>query len=329
MNFKLSDVYKKFGIFLILLFLIIAFSLLTPQFLNVTNLINVLKQVSVLGIVCMGTMIVMCAGGMDISVGGTVALTGVLTAYLMVNMNFSPVLASLIGIVLGGLLGAMNGVIGVKLNVHPLIITLASMQIFRGAAYIICGGWPINGLPDSFVTLGQGYVGIIPIPVIIFFAVTIVVAFVLNKTVFGRYVYAIGGNEKATRLAGVNIKKMKVIFYMLSGLAAGVAGVIMCARLNSGLPDSGTGYEFDVMTAAILGGVSIQGGEGKVFSVFAGIFVMGILNNGMVLLNMSDYYQNIIKGLILLLAVAIDSRQHVESKPKRISKVQEEHAQVN
>jgi ribose transport system permease protein len=191
----------------------------------------------------------------------------------------------------------------------PLIVTLCSMTILEGLAYIASKGIPIFGFPESFAVIGQGYVGVVPIPVIIMIVILGIGFFILNFTYFGRYFYAVGGNEEASLLSGINVKMVKYLAYTLSGLFAGIAGIVMLSRTNSGQPLAGKGFEFDVLTAAVLGGVSVNGGYGKISNVVAGVFIIGVLSNGMVLLNISQYVQMVTKGLVLFAAVAFDCMQ--------------------
>ncbi|HHW00884.1 MAG TPA: ABC transporter permease [Clostridiaceae bacterium] len=309
---------KKYGVIVVLLLLIGIFSLLSPAFLTVTNIINIARQVSMLGIVSVGVTFVMISGGMDLSVGAQVSLVGMISAWSMLHLGISPVVAAFLGIFTGVFLGFLNGFIAIRMKIHPLIVTLASMTIFRGISYIICGGLPIFGFPESFTVLGQGYLGVIPIPVIVLVLAVILGSFILNSTYFGRYFYAMGGNEEAARLSGISINKLKVAVYTISGFFAGISGVILLSRVNSAQPNAATGYEFDVMTAAVLGGISIKGGEGKILGVFIGVLIMGVLSNGLILMNVGDYYQNVIKGLVLILAVAFDSMQNLSKKKKLI-----------
>ena len=190
-----------------------------------------------------------------------------------------------------------------------LIVTFASQTIFAGLAYIICGGTPISRFPDSFLAMGQGYVGFIPVPVIIMAVIFAIGWFISEKTYFGRYFYALGGNEEAAQLSGINVKKIKYLVYSLSGFFAGIAGLVMLARANTGQPNAGVGYEFDVITCVVLGGVSTTGGSGKMSNVIAGVMIIGVLQNGMVLLNISSYTQMVVKGIILLVAVGADCVQ--------------------
>jgi len=314
---RLSEKYKEYIVIITLIIIMIAFSILTDRFLTSKNLINVLRQVSMLGIVAVGVSFVMIAGGMDLSIGAVMSITCVSAAFLMIKVGIPPLWASLAALVLGTFCGFFNGIVGVWLNVHPLIVTLGTMIFIRGLSYAICGGLPINGLPEGFRVLGQGYLGPIPNPIIILFIIVLLGNFILNKTVFGRIVYAIGGSEEVARFSGIDTKKIKVDIYMISGFTAGLAGIIGGSRVNGGVPSTGTGYEFDVMTAAVLGGISIKGGEGKLSGVIFGVLIIGILSNGMSLLGLGDYYQSIIKGLVLLMAVAFDVLQRKPVKKKQ------------
>jgi ribose transport system permease protein len=282
---------------------------MAPNFLSSKNVINILRQVSIFGIVVIGVTFVMIGGGMDLSVGGEMAVVGMVLGYLMVNLHVSIYAAVAIAVLLGCLFGAINGIVAIKLNIVPIIVTLATMLILQGLAYLITGGYPITGMPDAFVGIGQGYVGVIPIPVIIFLVFIAFGWIVINKTYIGRYIYALGGNREAARLAGINVSRITVGVYVFSGFAASIAALIMVGRTNASQPGAGSSYPFDCMTAACLGGISIQGGEGKISGVVVGVLILGILDNGLVLMGVNSNFQSVIKGLILLLAVAIDCYQ--------------------
>lgn len=309
---------RKFGILIVLLLLMVFFSVTTSAFLSLTNLFNVARQVSMLGIAAVGMTCVLLTGGIDLSVGSLLSIVSVAGAWAMVKGGCSQVVAVLICLALATLFGLINGLIVTKVNIPPLIATLGTMTIIRGISFIITGGLPIHGFPESFTIIGQGYIGVIPIPVIIMAIVFIAGAFILNRSFFGRYFYAIGGNEEATRLSGVNVRGIKLLVYSLSGLTAGIAGVILLSRVNSGQPVAGSGFEMDVVTAIVLGGVSISGGEGKLSGVLTGVLIMGVLSNGLIIMNIGDYYQNVIKGLVLLIAVGFDRMQQANKKAKTL-----------
>lgn len=316
-NKRWIDYYKQFGIYLFLAAVFIFFAVTTPNFVSYKNIINILRQVSMFGIVVIGVAFVMIGGGMDLSVGGELAVVGMVLGYLMVNLHVPVAVAIMLGIILGCLFGVINGLVSIKLNIAPIIVTLATMLVLQGIAYLITGGYPITGMPDKFVVFGQGYVGAIPVPVIIFILFIVFGWIVMNKTYLGRYIYALGGNKEAARLAGINVNRLTVAVYTFAGFAASIAAIIMVGRTNASQPGAGNSYPFDCMTAACLGGISIQGGEGKISGVVVGVLILGILDNGLVLLGVNTNFQSVIKGAILLLAVAIDC---YKAKTKRIAK---------
>lgn len=304
----------------VLIVLCIALSLAAPEFLGVTNIMNTLRQISMLGIVACGATFVMVTGNMDISTGSQIGLTGVIAAFFLVRLGLPTPLAIVLTLAAGLLLGLLNGVFAACTNINPFIITLGTMQIFKGASYIISGGLPIAGLPASFKLLGQGYVSVIPVPVIVLVIVALISAVVLTRTSTGRHVYAMGGNAEATRLAGVNTKRLIAFVYAVNGLACALAGIVYAARVNSGIPGAGEDYTFDVITASVLGGVSLSGGKGNVLGTIGGVLVIGILANGLVLMDVSEFWQQVIKGAILLLAVYIDAMKNARAQ-KRIAQV--------
>jgi ribose transport system permease protein len=303
------DMVKKYGIYLTLMILMVFFSVVTGSFLKPDNLFNVARQISMLGIAAVGMAFVLLLGGIDLSIGSQITLVNIVTAWLMVKAGMSPLPACLISLAMASAVGFINGWIIANIKMPPLIVTLATMTMLEGLAFIICGGIPIFGFPRGFSVIGQGYVGPVPIPVIIMAAILAIGAFILNETFFGRWFYAVGGNEEASNLSGINVKQVKCLVYTLSGLFAGIAGIVMLSRTNSGQALAGKGFEFDVLTAAVLGGVSVNGGSGKISNVVAGILILGVLSNGMVLMNVTQYSQMLIKGAVLLVAVGFDCYQ--------------------
>ena len=267
---------------------------------------NVARQVSMIGIASIGMMFVILTGGIDLSVGAIVQFVNVVAAYLMVTAGWHPILAIFACIVLSVLAGMTNGLFITKARIPPFISTMAMMTALGGLAFIISGGMPIFGFSEGFLVLGQGSVGNVPIPVVLMVAVLIFGHFFLKKTYFGRYFFAIGGNEEASNLSGINVVRTKIIVYMLSSFFASIAGVIMLSRLGSGVATTGRGFEFEVITAVILGGVSISGGSGRVFGVIMGVLIMGVLFNGLILMGMGHHVQQVIQGIVLFAAVSID-----------------------
>jgi ribose transport system permease protein len=309
MKINITEIFKRYGIFLVLIVLMVFFAVSSEAFLAPSNLFNVARQVSMLGIAAVGMTFALLLGGIDLSIGSQITLVNIVSAWLMVKGGMNPAAAALLGIMLSTALGFVNGLAIANLAMPPLIVTLCSMTILEGLAYIASKGIPIFGFPESFAFIGQGYAGLVPIPVIIMIVILGIGFFILNFTYFGRYFYAVGGNEEASNLSGINVKMVKYMAYTLSGLFAGIAGIVMLSRTNSGQPLAGKGFEFDVLTAAVLGGVSVNGGYGKISNVVAGVFIIGVLSNGMVLLNVSQYVQMVTKGLVLFAAVAFDCMQ--------------------
>jgi ribose transport system permease protein len=309
MNIKPLGIIKKYGIYLALLMLIIFFSAATGSFLKPDNLFNVTRQISMLGIASVGMTFVLLLGGIDLSIGSQITLVNIVAAWLMVKAEIHPFFACSISLVISSTVGFFNGWIVANIKIPPLIVTMASMTMLEGLAFIICGGIPIFGFPKAFAVIGQGYLGPVPIPVIIMAAILGIGAFILNDTFFGRWFYAVGGNEEAANLSGINVKWVKYLVYTLSGFFAGIAGIVMLSRTNSGQALAGKGFEFEVLTAVVVGGVSVNGGSGKISNVVAGILIIGVLSNGMVLMNVTQYSQMLVKGAVLLVAVGFDCWQ--------------------
>lgn len=307
MNAQHKATLQKLGPFLALLVLATGLAITSPDFLTMGNLLNVFRQVSINALIAFGMTLVILLGGIDLSVGSILALSSVLTA-LMLSHGIDPVVATSVGVLAGAGMGMLNGLVISKGKVAPFIATLGMMTILRGVALVVSEGRPITGLnSDFFAMLGGGYVGgIIPVPVIIMLVMFGVFWFVLKNTVFGRHVYAVGGNEEASRLSGINTDRIKIWVYTLSGAMAATAGMILTSRLNSAQPTAGTGYELDAIAAVVLGGTSLTGGRGWIFGTLVGALLIGILNNGLNLLGVSSFYQQVIKGVVILLAVLLD-----------------------
>jgi len=310
MRLVLENVVKKYAIILVLFGIMLLFSLMTPYFFTLQNLTNVFIQQSYVVIAAVGLSFVMISGGMDLSIGYQMSLVGVVVAVFMKWMNIPIPIAIGAGILLGIGLGLINGFAAIKLKVHPLIITLGTMTAFQGISYKVSKQSVILNLDPEFKFIGQGYImNIIPFSVILMFIILIIASFILNKTYLGRYIYAIGGNEEAARLAGINVEKIKMIVFAICGLFVSIAAIVLFARSGSASSTTGPGTEFTAMTAAVLGGVSFKGGEGKIWGLFTGVLILGVLSNGMQLIGMGTYDQYIVKGLVLLAAVGFDTYQ--------------------
>lgn len=302
-RFSISQVF----VYLILLFVIVFFSIMSQSFMTSRNILNICRQVSMIGICSVGMTMVLLTGGIDISVGSIIALSGVVAAKLIAE-NMWPIFpAMVVGVVIGVICGIISGVMVAKFDVPALIATLAMQSIARGIAFILTQGIPVYGLPEQIRVLGQGYFLNIPIPVYIMVLMFFIGWWLLEQTTFGRYVYAIGGNEEVARLSGINVMMRKLQIYAFSGFFAGLSGIIMLSRVNSGQPNTSEGFEMDVITAAVLGGVSVAGGQGKIVNVIAGVLIMGMLGNGMTLMNLDEYWQWVTRGAVLLFAVAFDN----------------------
>jgi ribose/xylose/arabinose/galactoside ABC-type transport system permease subunit len=318
---QLGSIMKKNVPFLILVFLLVLFSFVAPNFMTFGNLRTLIRQVSFSGISAVGLMFVMISGGIDLSIGSQIVFSNVLLAIMMVDWKLPPALAIPLILVVGTGLGAINGFLCIKLKIHPLIITLGTSAIFKGMGYIINQSRNIMGFPDSFRWFGQGYVWGIPVPVIVMVVVALIGSFILTRTYFGRRVFALGGNEEAARLAGVNINGMKVLLFMICGFISAITTVLLLSRVFAGQTITGQGLEFDCLTAALLGGVSFKGGEGTIFGLMVGIIIIGVLNNAMQLATFPDFSQTVVKGSVLLIAVAFDVYQKNRKAKETVAKV--------
>ncbi len=284
----------------------IALTVLTPHFLTLSNLTNVARQVALTATLGAGQTVVIISGGIDISVGSTIALASCLIAYTLRASSGSLVLGTGVGLLTGVAVGIANGVIITRINLPPFLVTLGMLAIVRGITFIITDAQPISVLKFStFGVWGQGYLGPIPLPVLIMLAVFLLVHILLRHTLFG-YVYAIGGNERAARLVGIRVEKYKIAVYVFNGLLVGVTAVMLTSRLLSGIPTLGAGFELLAITMAILGGTSFLGGRGFVWGTLLGAVLLGLLANGMNLLNISPFYQDLMTGVVVLLAIVVD-----------------------
>lgn len=307
MKNKLSENIAKIGPLIGLIFIIIILAFLSDSFLTVDNILNLLRQISINALIAFGMTFVILTAGIDLSVGSLLALGSALTAG-MLSSGMDPILAIFFGLIIGLALGAMNGLIITKGKVAPFIATLATMTIFRGATLVFTDGKPVTGLSDSvaFQMMGKGYFFFIPVPIIIMLVVFAVLYFVLHNTVFGRRVYAVGGNEEAATLSGVKSDRIKILVYSLTGMLAVLAGIILTSRLNSAQPTAGTMYELDAIAAVVIGGTSLMGGRGRITGTLIGALIIGVISNGLNLLNVSSFYQQIVKGAVILFAVMLD-----------------------
>ena len=300
---------SEFGIGLAFAVELVLFSLLSPHFLTADNLLNVSLQTSITAIIAVGMTFVILTAGIDLSVGSLVAVVGVLTTLLLAAVTPLGVafpVAVLAGLVLGALSGLIAGTVITRFSITPFIVTLALMTIWRGTAFILTGGRPIWELPEEFSVLSSGRILGVPIPTVIMFVVYLAAHIVLTKTRFGRHVYAVGGNAEAARLAGIRTDKVVVGVFVLCGTLSALSGILLASRVNSGQPNAGLSYELDVIAAVVVGGTSLFGGRGSILGTFIGSLLIGVLRNGLNLMNVESYVQQVVVGFVILFAVMID-----------------------
>ena len=278
----------------------------SQYFLTVKNLFNVLRQIATNLLLACGMTMVIILGGIDLSVGSIIALSGVLAAGCVSRYGFPIGAALLAGVLIGVLFGLFNGFVISKTTIPPFIVTLATMNIARGLAGVYTGGSPVRVVSKEWQFVGAGYIGGIPVPVIIMFVVYVISLLILNRTKFGRHVYAVGGNVTAAEFSGIKVTRVKFIVYLYTGIMAGIAGIILASRMYSGQPTAGEGAEMDAIAAVVVGGTSMAGGSGKLGGTLIGALIIGVLNNGLNLMNVNSFWQTVVKGIVILLAVTTD-----------------------
>jgi ribose transport system permease protein len=300
---------QEIGILFILLFLVVFLSIATPTFFTSTNIFNILRAFSWIAISAFGISMVIITGGIDLSVGSVMALSGLITA-MMIKANLGVFLSILGGLFIGAFVGFINGFLVSKANLPPFVATLGTMSIARGFCYGLTGGWPVRELPRSFMFLGQYDIPLfglgIPLPVVIMIILGIITSIFLNRTAWGYKIYAVGGNEQAANLSGINTGRVKLLVYTLCGFLTAIGGLLMTARLGVAAPTAASGYELDIIAAAVIGGTSLSGGEGTVLGVLIGAAIMQVLRTGMVLLGFPAYWQPSAIGAIIILAIIFD-----------------------
>lgn len=304
----LETLISRLGLLAGLILVSVALALLRPHFVTAGNLITVVRQISLNGILAVGVTHVLLTGGVDLSLGSVVALAGVVAAGFAHPGDWPLIVPLMAGVLTGTTCGLLNGVAVTKGRVAPFIVTLGMMTIARGLALVISHGKPVSNLSPAFTRLGGDWSGF-PIPVLILLAIAAGSWVFLGNTRLGRYIYAVGGNESAARAAGIRVEAVKTFAYALCGAMAGLAGVVLAARITTGQPNAGVAYELDAIAAAVIGGTSLSGGAGGIGGTLLGALLMGVINNGLDLLNVSSYYQQIVKGLIIVGAVWLDNRQ--------------------
>lgn len=292
--------------FLVLCVFLSVFPKTSGSFFTRQNIFNVLRQISTNLFLACGMTMVIILGGIDLSVGSIIALSGCISAGCVARYNLSLPIALLMGLLVGLLVGMFNGAVISKTTIPAFIVTLATMNIAKGLAYVYTGGSPVRVVTKEWQFLGAGYVGIFPTPVVILVIVLIITAIIMNKTKMGRHMYAVGGNQQAAEFSGIKVEKVKFFVHAFSGLMAGLAGIVLASRMYSGQPTAGDGAEMDAIAAVVVGGTSMAGGSGKIGGTIIGGLIIGVLNNGLNLLNVNSFWQYVVKGVVILLAVFLD-----------------------
>lgn len=323
---KVASLYAKYGMFVIFIVMFVASACMTSSFLTVSNIKNVVRLMSITAIVAFGMTFVLILGQIDLSVGSLMALCGCCVAIVWARTQ-SPILAIAIGLLIGAVCRSISGFIIVNTGIPAFIMTFAMQTMARGAVYLICKGKPVSGMGDSFKVIGQGtlntltggklkVLGEIPLPIFIMLIVFSISYVMLNKSKFGRYIYATGGNENAAKASGVQTKWVTFKAYIITGILAAISGIILMSRMNSGQPQGAENYEFDAISACVVGGTSLMGGSGTLTGTFIGCFIIAILNNMLNLNGVSTYWQMVVRGLIIVIAVIIDYKTKALLKSK-------------
>lgn len=292
--------------FLILLILVVVLTIASPYFLTVSNIMNVIRQISASAIISVGFTLVIASGNLDLSVGRMLGLIGVVTALISKIQGVPLVAVILLGLLLGAFCGALNGVIGTKMHIPMFITTVAMQGVFQGANYLFSKSSTINQIPPSYAYIGQKSYGFLPLPVIILAVVVCIGYIILNKTIFGRYILAVGGNKEAAKVSGINSDQVIIAVYTVMGICAAIAAFVVTGRAASAQPDAGSGMELDAIAAVIIGGTTLGGGTGKIFGSLVGCLIIGIISNGLTLLGVNTNWQIVTKGLLIIIAVFLD-----------------------
>ena len=306
----MKKIYVKYGIWMILIGMVILMTCLSENFLSTKNILNLVRQVSFISIIGFGSAFILICGGLDLSPGAVVAVTSVVSASFG-RGEHPTVLAILIGLCVGLAAGTINGIFVTKLKVPPFIATLGMMTSAKGIAMLYTDGNSVNGLTDSYRIWGAGKLLGIPIPIIIMLVLAVIMYILLEHTPYGRHVVAVGDNEQAAKISGIKTERIMLSVYIIGGVLASVASILMSGRIASGQPLLGEGYEMDAISAAVVGGVSLKGGVGSIWGVVCGALIIGIINNGMNLLGVSSYWQQVVKGIIIVLAIVLDQLKHI------------------
>jgi ribose/xylose/arabinose/galactoside ABC-type transport system permease subunit len=308
-KFLKKGTLETYSLILVVLALVVILSIATRTFLTSSNLLNVLRQISINGILAIGMTFVVLTGGIDLSVGSIVAFCGIVSAGLIRDAKLPMVQVIVISLLIGIVMGMFNGYFVAFWNAAPFVVTLSLMTIARGMTFVYCNGKPISPLTAEFLNIGRGDIFGIPIPAFILFLVFIIGFMMLKYFSIGRYIYAVGGNENSAMVSGINVRLVKLTAYAVSGCLCGLVAIILTSRVSAGMPQAGQSYELDAIAATVIGGTSLSGGRGRLWGTILGALLLGIVSNGLDLLNVSSFYQQIVKGIIILGAILIDSRR--------------------
>ncbi|CAE6785671.1 MULTISPECIES: ABC transporter permease [Paraburkholderia] len=304
----MRDIYRRYGIVAVLIVLCVVLSFANQYFLTLGNIADILRQTSINGILAVGMTYIVLTAGIDLSVGSTLALAGIISASLVTGPHpHGAAFGLAAGLAVGAAVGAINGLLVARLSIPPFVATLGMLSAARGLTYIYNDGMPVTDLPDGYLSIGTGAIAGIPVPIIVFALVVVLFWFVLRYTTYGRYVYAVGGNAKSAKTSGISTGKIIFSVYVIGGLLAGLAGIILAARTTSALPQAGMSYELDAIAAVVIGGTSLSGGTGSLGGTVVGALLIGVINNGLNLLGVSSYYQQVVKGVIIVGAVLLDA----------------------
>lgn len=308
---SLSIIMSEYGILFVFLLLVVILSVVTPNFLRSRNILNVLRQTSINGLLSIGMTFVILTGGIDLSVGSVLAFAGIVSASFASDavggQIYHPLIAMGVGLLAGAALGAVNGMFVAKWRMPAFVVTLGMLSMARGFTFLTTDGMPVPRIDEQFLVVGQGVFLGIPVPVWIFLGVFALAWITLYKTRYGRYIYAVGGNEKSAKISGINTRVVVFTVYVISGVLSALGGIILTARTTAGLPQAGQAYELDAIAAVVIGGTSLSGGQGQIVGTLFGALLLGVINNGLDLLGVSSYFQLVIKGLIIIGAVLLDS----------------------
>lgn len=303
-----KDFVIKYIMYIVLVLMCIVLAIANDKFLTAANLMTIVKQISIQSIVAIGMTMIIITGNIDLSVGSIVAFSSVCAA-MMMKAGLPVPIAMVITVIIAGVLGLISGGVTAKLKLHSFLVTLALMQTFRGLAQTITGGYPVAGFSEGFGKIAAGSIGPVPFLVIYMIIFYVIFIYIMKYTAFGRSIYAIGGNQESARLSGINVEKVKTLVFVISSMLCGVAGLLLTSKVRSGDPTCANGWEMDTIAGAIIGGTNMMGGEGKLGGTIIGLLFVGILSNGMVLLGINAYTQSVVKGLVIFLAVILNSIQ--------------------